>query len=178
MLVSLTQLHWLSCQNQFSPAARLQLCPPRVCKFSILLVSYWFLRFFNDICKSAFLSTLLHASIHSEKTRWGWTLNWLWQPLWVGWWSLREVCLCWLSVCFRNILCPPTIRKMMFQKYVSWMTLWQRELMCLKDMLRSGSSCRRCWESSRFVPWCQCWWQSNENFFSICFNAGRHSCCR
>ena len=62
MLVSLTQLHWLSCQNQFSPAARLQLCPPHVCKFSILLVSYWFLRFFNDICKSAFLSTLLHAS--------------------------------------------------------------------------------------------------------------------
>ena len=70
-LVSLTHLHWLPRKNQFYPTARLQLCPPRICKFSVLLASHWFLRISNDICKSAFLSTLLHASIHSEKIRWG-----------------------------------------------------------------------------------------------------------
>ena len=39
MLVSLNQLLWLPYKNQFYPASRLQLGPPPVCKFHILLLS-------------------------------------------------------------------------------------------------------------------------------------------
>ena len=52
----------------------MQLGPPPICKFHILLLSHWFLCISNDICEFPFLSTLLHASIHSEKTpaTWWW----------------------------------------------------------------------------------------------------------
>ena len=61
-LVSLTHLHWLPGKNQFYPTSRLQLGPPRVCKFRLLALSQGFLGFSSHICEVAFVSTFLHQA--------------------------------------------------------------------------------------------------------------------
>ena len=59
-LVSLTQLHWLPCKNQFYPTSSLQLGPPPVCNIGFVTFhhldlrpeafSYFLPRISNNIC--------------------------------------------------------------------------------------------------------------------------------
>ena len=54
-MVSLTHLHWFPGKNQFYPTSRLQLGPPRVCKFRFLLSHKDFSDFLSIFAKLPFL---------------------------------------------------------------------------------------------------------------------------